>query len=169
VIPTLHQLEIEGALLTRGFWLYIWEISVRDGHTLHYVGKTGDKPSGRSQSPFDRVSKHLGDNPNNNALRRHLRTKEVDPENSRFRFHAYGPLFSNELTAEHGVLCDNMSGLEKALASALRNAGYEVVNEVHSRHSADPDQFERIRSSFAAKFPKLRLKKANTGENKRRK
>ena len=60
----LHQLEFDGAILVRGFRLYIWEIFVADGPTLHYVGKTGDKSSGASQSPFDRLSKHLGNNEN---------------------------------------------------------------------------------------------------------
>jgi hypothetical protein len=53
--PMLRQSDFEGALLTRGFWLYIWEIKVGDGRSIYYVGKTGDKPSGSSQSPFDRL------------------------------------------------------------------------------------------------------------------
>jgi hypothetical protein len=155
VKPILHQLEFEGALLTRGFWLYIWEISVSDGRTLHYVGKTGDKPSGKSQSPFDRISKHLGDNPNNNALRRHLRAKRVDPENCRFRFRAYGPLFSNGLMPAHGELCDTMSGLEKALADLMAEVGYEMLNTVPSHQPVDEELFIRVRAAFAAEFPKL--------------
>jgi hypothetical protein len=41
--PALHQLEFDGALLARGFWLYIWEITTNDGGKVHYVGRTGDR------------------------------------------------------------------------------------------------------------------------------
>jgi len=152
--PMLRQLAFEGVLLTRGFWLYIWEIKSGDDRNIYYVGKTGDKPSGSSQSPFDRLSKHLGQNKNNNALRRYLDKNQVDPSRCHFRFHAYGPLFT-EGSLDHGKVCDMMSGLEKALADAMYGAGYEVMNKVHSRHPADPELFERVRSKFAAEFQKL--------------
>ncbi|MGB7947427.1 MAG: hypothetical protein WCH75_07085 [Candidatus Binatia bacterium] len=116
--PMLRQLAFEGALLTRGFWLYIWEIKSGDDRNIYYVGRTGDKPSGSSQSPFDRLSKHLGQNKNNNALRRYLDKNQVDPSRCHFRFHAYGPLFT-EGSLDHGKVCDMMSGLEKALADAM--------------------------------------------------
>lgn len=127
----LYQLVFDGGLLARGFWLYVWQISVSDGRTLYYVGKTGDKASRASQSPFDRVSKHLGHNENNNALRRHLGKNGIDPESSRFRFLACGPIFAHVSTAKHGELCDITSGLEKALADAMASAGYTVINKVH--------------------------------------
>jgi hypothetical protein len=62
-----YRLEFDSALLTRGFWLYIRE-KVDDDRSFFYVGKTGDKPSGSSQSPIDRLSKHLGKNMVNNAF-----------------------------------------------------------------------------------------------------
>lgn len=156
----LYRLEFDSALLTRGFWLYIWEINVDDDRSFFYVGKTGDKPSGSSQSPFDRLSKHLGHNKNNNALRRYLGKNQIDPSRCHFRFHAYGPLLKDE-SLEHDKVCDIMSGLEKALAGAMCNGGYEAMNKVHSRHPADPELFERVRSRFAVEFPKLLMKKAH--------
>ena len=39
---SLHQLAFDGALLARGFWLYVWEITPKDGGKVHYVGRTGD-------------------------------------------------------------------------------------------------------------------------------
>lgn len=156
----LYRLELDGALLTRGFWLYIWKIEIGDNRSLFYVGKTGDKPSGSSQSPFDRLSKHLGQNKNNNALRRYLDINQVDPSRSQFWFHAYGPLFTDDLL-DHGKVCDIMSGLEKALADAMWSAGYEVMNKVHSKHPPDSELFERVRAGFAVEFPRLLMKKAH--------
>src|SRR5690348_2256936 len=144
----LRESSFDGAILTRGFWLYIWEISLSDGRTIHYVGKTGDKASGVCQSPFDRFSKHLGFNSNNNALRKHLSDIGIDPEHCRFRFHAHGPLFTDS-TKTHGELCDIVSSLEAALASEMQAAGYAVINVVNCRIPTDASRFSLIRSAFA--------------------
>ena len=150
-----HQLKFDGALLLRGFWLYVWEIILKDGRTLHYVGKTGDKSSGKSQSPFDRLSKHLGSNKQNNALRRHLGNNEIIAEECNFRFCAYGPLFVGEPSGTHGNFCDIMSGLEKGLAVAMVESGYVVINDVKCRMPLDQDSFIRIRHAFRERFPNL--------------
>jgi hypothetical protein len=155
----LHQLNFDGAILARGFWLYIWEIDSKDGRTLHYIGKTGDKSSGKSQSPFDRLSKHLGHNKNNNALRRHLGDRKINPEECSFRFSAYGPLFDTRPTREHGDLCDIASSFEKALADAMAEAGYAVINDVKCRKRVDLELFVSIREAFAERFPQLKKKK----------
>lgn len=155
----LHQLNFDGAILARGFWLYVWEITPKNGPTLHYIGKTGDKSSGKSQSPFDRLSKHLGSNKNNNALRRHLGNSKINPEECSFRFSACGPLFASESSGPHGDLCDRTSGLEKALAEAMARAGYAVINDVKCRQSPDQDLFISVRQIFAKRFPKLRKKR----------
>lgn len=153
--PATRELAFSGELLERGFWLYAWEITVNDGCTLHYVGKTGDKASGVTRSPFDRISKHLGCNKNNNALRRLLGESGIDPEQCRFRFHAYGPLFDSESTKTHGELCDITSALEKALAEAMNKAEYEVTNKVKWRIPPDPQLFKDVRAAFAAVFLSL--------------
>jgi hypothetical protein len=152
---TLQSLEFRGALLRRGFWLYIWEIDCDDGRKVHYVGKTGDKASGVSQSPFDRLSKHLGSNKHNNALRRHLAAHTLDPECCHFRFLSYGPLHIEEGEKSHSDLCDITSALEHALACDLRDAGYVVLNDVKCRQPLDAVAFAEIRQAFAKQFPKL--------------
>ncbi len=149
----LYRLDFDGTILRRGFWLYILEIIVPDGRTLHYVGKTGDKASGVSQSPFNRISNHLGHNPHSNAVRRHL--GNVDPERCCFRFHACGPLFDGESPQSHADLCDVVSALESALRNAMVEAGYEVINVVPCRKPIDREQFATVRAAFAKHFDKL--------------
>lgn len=152
--PKLYQVEFDGALLARGFWLYVWEIKTHDGRMLYYVGRTGDKASGVSQSPFDRLSKHLGSNKNNNALRRHLGSHELRPQDCSFRFHTLGPLLvDSDLT--HGEKCDVVSALEMALASDLKAAGYEVLNQVNCRFPLDRPLWEQVRNNFGSRFAKL--------------
>jgi hypothetical protein len=150
-----HEVSFDGAMLTRGFWLYVWEIVVDDGRTLYYVGKTGDKASGASQSPFDRLSKHLGSNLNNNALRRHLGKGSINPERCKFVFRACGPLYNKDSTKPHGELCDITSALERALADLMHAAGYTVINNVNCRMPLDKEAFNDVRRAFGAAFPRL--------------
>ncbi len=165
MIAPLYNARFDGALLSRGFWLYVWEIVAPDGRTVHYVGKTGDKASRVCQSPFNRFSNHLGGNKHSNALKRHLAQKKIYPERCQFRFHAYGPLFVDNSKQTHGELCDVTSGLEKALAEAMSEAGYEVINKVHSRTPIDLAMFQAARNAFATHFKKLSVhSKANIRE-----
>lgn len=154
-MPLLGTLSFDGIMLSRGFWLYVWEITDKDGRMVHYVGKTGDKSSGASQSPFDRASKHLGRNENNNALRRHLTSNRIDPEKCHFRLHAYNPIFDDSTTKTHGELCDIMSGLEKALADAMLKAGYDLLNTVNCRMPLDKHLFAEVKRAFSDSFPEL--------------
>jgi hypothetical protein len=155
VKPNILQLKFDGAMLTRGFWLYVWEIKVSDGRVVHYDGKTGDKASRVSQSPFNRLTNHMGDNKHSNALRRHLGQMKINLENCCFCFHAYGPLFGGRSQKTHGELCDVTSRLERALADALTAAGYEVINKVHCRTALDAEVFADIYTAFATHFDKL--------------
>jgi len=151
----VRQLTFDGAILARGFWLYIWEIVAPDGRTLHYIGKTGDKASSVCQSPFNRLTNHLGGNKHSNALTRYLGQMKLHPETCNFRFHAYGPLFEEKSHKSHGELCDATSALEKGLADAMTQAGYAVINKVHCRTDLDAAAFVAVRTAFATHFDKL--------------
>ena len=47
--------QFEGGSLRRGFWLYVWEVSVLEAENLFYVGRTGDVSSSNAPSPFNRM------------------------------------------------------------------------------------------------------------------
>ena len=151
----VHSANFDGALLSRGFWLYVWKIVAPDGRTFYYVGKTGDKASRVCQSPFNRLTNHLGDNRHSNALSRHLSQIRIDPLSCQFQFHAYGPLFGHGSQRTHGELCDVTSGIEKALANAMTEAGYAVINKVQCRTPLDLEAFAAVRTAFAAHFGQL--------------
>jgi hypothetical protein len=150
-----EELVFSGRLLKRGFWLYVWEISTPDS-MLYYVGRTGDSSSPNAQSPFNRMSQHLGFNERSNVLRRRLGAQGIDPEKCKFRLIAHGPILS-EATAfeEHTIPRNITAALEKALAVALADAGYNVINTVHCRIPLDENFFSKVRSAFSAEFPKL--------------
>lgn len=155
MIARTHSLTFSGRLLERGFWLYVWEIKSA-GRTLHYVGRTGDSSSLNAQSPFSRMSQHFGFNPNSNSIRRHLENAGVDPAECELRLVAHGPILQEGTTLdEHRARRDVVAALEKALAEALGNAGYEVMNVVACRKPLDAGLFESVRSAFAGDFPRL--------------
>jgi hypothetical protein len=57
--PKLYQFAIPIEVLQRGFWLCVWQINLRDGPAVYYVGRTGDSSSLKAQSPFSRVRTHV--------------------------------------------------------------------------------------------------------------
>ena len=79
-------------MLSRGFWLYAWNIVGPEGERFCYVGMTGDV-TGVAQSPFVRAGAHLGFNTNSNAIRRHLCKRGLAPESyTGMKFFVYGPV-----------------------------------------------------------------------------
>lgn len=153
---TTPELKFRGDLLTRGFWLYVWEITTPEQTLLYYVGRTGDSSSRNAQSPFNRMGQHLGFNSKNNVLRRTLKSKDIDPENCFFRLVAHGPILPEATNQdEHAKSRDHIAAMEKALSLALVEAGYEVMNTVHCRADLDAAAFGVVRAGFAAHFKNL--------------
>jgi hypothetical protein len=158
--PVTELLTFSGRLLARGFWLYVWEITTPQGELLYYVGRTGDSSSVNAQSPFNRMGAHLGFNVKSNVLRRRLMKNGNDPELCTFRLMAHGPIMKEAVgLEEHRKQRDIIAALEKALASALCEAGYNVINTVNCRKPLDEKTFADIRSAFSADLPKLSFSK----------
>jgi hypothetical protein len=158
VSPRVQELAFTGAILRRGFWLYVWEITPPVGTKLYYVGRTGDSSSTNAQSPFNRMGQHLGFASNSNMLRRHLLKLGFEPEQCSFRLVALGPLApesKGQARLEHDRRRDAVAAMEKALAQAMTAAGYEVMNKVDSRKALDAERFGEVRAGFAKAFPML--------------
>ena len=155
---SLHRISLTGELLRRGFWLYVWEVIPQVGDPVLYVGMTGDTSSPNAQSPFTRLSQHLGTNKHANALARHLKAKNIEPSECRsLELVAYGPIMSEaDGMEQHRPLRTKVAAIEKVLRDALVNAGYEVLNEVHCRHNPDPQLWNAARAAFETRFTKLR-------------
>ena len=50
------ELMLDGKLLKRGFWVYVWKIITKDDQVFYYVGRTGDSSSCNAALPFSRMS-----------------------------------------------------------------------------------------------------------------
>ncbi|MGW9232533.1 hypothetical protein ACWGPT_16865 [Pseudorhizobium sp. NPDC055634] len=161
----LHRLTLPGAMLQRGFWLYVWRVQTPKGEQL-YVGRTGDSSSPHATAPYTRMGQHLGFSKAANSLRRLLTEAGVKPEScAQFELISYGPIFpeigmtKEQLRADqmllHTPVRDQMAALEKKLRDALVAAGYLVLNVVHSKKQYDTAHWDSVRSAFAEHFPSL--------------
>ena len=157
---------LSGPMLQRGFWLYVWQVETPKGEML-YVGRTGDNSSPHATAPYTRMGQHLGFQKTQNALRKQLKKRDVEPEECHaFHLISHGPIYpevekrdsdTREVLMERHMPPRNLVGaMEKALAEALASAGYDVLNEVKWSHPFDEAVWATVREAFSEHFPKLK-------------
>lgn len=157
-MPKTFTVELDGGMLRRGFWLYVWEITTPDGEKVLYVGRTGDNSSPYAQSLFNRLGQNLGRLANASMVRNNLEKRGIDPARCRFRMVGHGPIFDEVPDKDfeaHKPLRNEVGAIEKQLADDLKAAGYDVMNEVRWKAPLDQELYEPVRAAFAAKFPAL--------------
>jgi hypothetical protein len=150
--------EFDGGMLIKGFWLYVWVVTTPDGERLLYVGRTGDNSSPYAREAYRRMGQHLGHEKTVNTLRRYLEARGLDVESCSYRFVAHGPIFAEVASRkmdDHLLPRNEIGALEKALAGALKAAGYDVMNEVKWPAPLNEELFAQVRAAFAAEFPAL--------------
>ena len=156
--PSTFSVTLDGAMLRRGFWLYVWEITPPDGATVLYVGRTGDNSSANAQSLFNRLGQNLGTLANASMVRNNLKKRGLDPAECRFRMVGHGPVFEEVADKDfeaHKIVRDKVGAIEKRLADDLAAAGYDVMNEVRWNAPLDEELYAPVRTAFAAEFPGL--------------
>jgi hypothetical protein len=166
------KLTLPGPMLRRGFWLYVWRVLAPDGSELLYVGRTGDNSSPNAAPAYIRMGQHLGSAKNQNALRRHLTDRKIEPEECReFDLVAHGPIHPEVIRPDdfdptnkdsraalmetHLPFRNEVGAMEKRLAEDLSLAGYNVMNVVKWSHSVNDLLWQPIREAFSVDFPKL--------------
>ena len=141
-----HQLSFGGAVLERGFWLYVWRVT-SGPHQFLYVGRTGDSSSRYAASPFARIGQHLDVRPkaSANMLFRHIRKRGFDPQRCSFKLIAVGPVFPEQTTLEaHRKHRDVVAPMEAALAQYLRTKGHDVCGSHFNKHPLDAKLFAQV-------------------------
>jgi hypothetical protein len=157
-MPETFTVTLDGAMLRRGFWLYVWEITMPDGNKALYVGRTGDNSSPFAQSLFNRLGQNLGTLPNASMVRNNLEKRGVNAAHCQFRMVGHGPIFDevpNKDFEIHKPIRDKVGAVEKRLAEDFKAAGYDVMNTVRWNAPLDENLYEPIRAAFAAEFPGL--------------
>jgi hypothetical protein len=154
----IYEINFDGSILKRGFWIYIWTIHTQREGFLIYVGRTGDTSSPNAQSAFNRVSQHVDPNPNSrsNTLARNLRGLGISPESCKFKFTAIGPIENECDTMEaHIPIRNRIAALERRTADWFRNRGYKVLGNHPRPGDIDPDVWQKIESELTIRFAKL--------------
>jgi hypothetical protein len=149
---------LHGALLARGFWLYVWEIKSNSCRYI-YVGRTGDTSSPHAQSPFNRIGQHLDLAPNakGNALGKQLLRAGVPHEICSFEMIAIGPIFPEQPSfSEHRPKRDQMAASERAAADLLKARGYAVLGTHPRVGLPDPILLQQVQAILEARFPAIR-------------
>ena len=166
-MASIYKITIPGAVVQRGFWLYVWRVHAPKGKKLLYVGRTGDSSSSNAASAYNRVGQHLGYSKSANSVRRLLAAKGITPEDCKVHeVIIYGPIYSevkvnkklskDEKLEKHKPYRDIMAALEKRLCDTLTNSGYSVLNVVRSRKFCDEKIWKKVRRAFLKDFPKMK-------------
>jgi hypothetical protein len=165
-VAATQQFTLPGAMLQRGFWLYVWRVTTPLGEML-YVGRTGDSSSPKATAPYTRMGQHLGFAKTQNSLRKLLTDKGVSPETCiSFELISHGPIYPEiGLTANqdretqmvlHKPVRDKVAAMEKKLRDDLKEAGYTVLNVVHCKKYYDDEVWSSVRQAFSKHFPLLK-------------
>lgn len=150
----VHGLKFSGALIERGFWLYVWKVDWRDNRIL-YVGRTGDSSSKYAASPFNRLGQHLDIRPKAtaNTLLRNIKSEGFDPAECQFELIAIGPLFPEQDNIDdHRKYRDIISPLESGLAQYLKGQGYNVIGNHPKKREKDEKLFKKIITKLNSKL-----------------
>jgi hypothetical protein len=147
----LYHVDLPPEILPRGFWLYAWNIVGPQDKSYCYVGMTGDV-TGVAQSPFVRAGAHLGFNCKNNALRRRLLARRVEPETCKsMKFLVYGPVLPyRNKHPDYEASRKRVGALERQLWTAAEAAHNTMLNE-RPRFAREFDEtlWEAVRGAFA--------------------
>lgn len=138
--PSTCRMTLPGPMLQRGFWLYVWQVETPKGEML-YVGRTGDNSSPHTTAPYTRMGQHLGFAKTQNALRKHLLGRGIEPEEcAAFHLIAHGPVHPEvaktegldraALMARHMPLRNRVGAMEKALADDLARGLHRAEHRV---------------------------------------
>jgi hypothetical protein len=151
----VHEIEFNGALLRRGFWIYLWLVTTDKGQQLVYVGRTGDSSSPNAQSPFRRVGQHVDPNPKSksNALARNLGLEKIDPATCQFKFVAFGPIYEErDNMEEHVPVRDRTGAFERKMADWFKEKGYQVLGTHPREKKVDEKVWNEIERELSSKF-----------------
>src|SRR4051812_14536535 len=119
--------SLDGEMLRRGFYLYVWRITTPEGETVLYVGRTGDSSSPHAQSLFNRLGQNLGTLANASMVRNNLEKRGIAPVKCQFDMVGFGPIFEEapgKDMATHKPVRDKVAAAEKQLAEDLAAAEY---------------------------------------------
>ena len=150
----VQTMTFDGAVLNRGYWLYLWRIT-SGANLFIYVGRTGDSSSNNAGSPFTRIGNHLDSRPTakGNSLWKQLTKEKVNPQKCNFEMTAIGPIFPEEKeTTKHRERRDQMAALEREISNYLKTSGFKVLGVHHSNKRNDQNLIDSVINVINERF-----------------
>ncbi len=145
-----YRLAFDGAILARGFWIYVWKIQY-DSEIAVYVGRTGDSSSPNASSPFRRAGQHLDlkIDAKGNSLKRAIDRLGWEADSCQFEQIALGPFFTEQDTMEaHVPYRDRIAALEYAVSNAVTKEKFRLIGTHGSSHSVCPEDEGSLKSTI---------------------
>ena len=153
----VYRMSFDGQILKRGFWLYVWKISISKSKKEYlYVGRSGDSSSRYAASPFNRIGQHLDfrKNAKGNSIAKRLLEKGIKPPDCKFEMIAIGPIFPEQSSWEkHTPIRDIVAALEFALSKELKKRNYTVLGKHGSKKLLCQELFEKVLEKINDDFP----------------
>lgn len=162
----VYEVKFSGAILRRGFWIYVWMIETSGGRRLAYVGRTGDTSSPNAQSPFRRIGQHVDPNPKSksNALSRNLKEIGINPETCEYSFTALGPICAECQDMEsHIPIRDKAAALERKTADWFARNKIKVLGSHPRSRDVDDEAWREIEYELARRFNPTLVPRAADG------
>jgi hypothetical protein len=148
----IHRLKFDGAILERGFWIYVWKISF-GSKVVVYIGRTGDSSSPNASSPFRRMGQHLDlkAGAKGNSLKRAINQEGWEPQHCHFEHIAIGPLFpEQDSMGTHIPYRDRTAAIEFALSQVIEKA-YRLIGTHGSSFAVLPED-EALKERLVAEI-----------------
>ncbi len=145
-----YRLAFDGAILARGFWIYVWKIQ-RSSDLAVYVGRTGDSSSPNASSPFRRAGQHLDlkADAKGNSLKRAIDRLGWKAASCRFEQIALGPFFAEQNDMEaHVPYRDRIAALEYEVSKAVTDKGFCLIGTHGSSHPVNQEDKEKLKSTI---------------------
>ncbi len=124
-----YEVNIDGRLLERGYWLYVWKIETPEGVLVH-VGHTGDSVNAGAGTVVARLGAVLDtrEQARGNSLARLVAGRGLEPLACTYRLLALGPFQpESESMHEHRPRRVEMQERAAGLCAALEARGLDLV------------------------------------------
>jgi hypothetical protein len=143
----ISRMFFDGAILERGYWIYVILIYHKSGKMYLYIGRTGDeaKKNAAAASPFQRIGEHLNYRPSAkpNTVKKCFGSNKF-PE-YQIRLIAMGPLFPKQKDPDsHVRYRDKMKALEKSVAEHFISKGYYVPGKHYDSNAKDSELAKKV-------------------------
>ena len=124
-----YEIKFQSAILRRGFWIYVVQITDSKGKKYYYVGRTGDSSSVNAASLFVRLGRHFENKKKakGNTLWRAIEREEIDKDKLSFQIVGFYLQKEEKQKEKYQKIIKEISCVEDKLHKDLEKVVGEVL------------------------------------------